>query len=170
MPKRPAAIDPTHVRIRRARRDDLAALVELENGVFSSDRMSERQLRHHLANPLAEILVAAHDGAVRRRGRPVLSAATSHRTALLDRHRARARGIGLGEALLAAAERAARARGSTALRLEVRKDNAAAQSLYERRGYRRFGAKAAYYEDGHDAFRYEKALVRSVGRGVQRRG
>ncbi len=170
MPKRPAAIDPTHVRIRRARRGDLAALVELENGAFSSDRMSVRQLRHHLGNPLAEILVAAHGGAIL--GAAVLFFRRQHRIARLYSVAiaARARGIGLGAALLAAAERAAKKRGSTALRLEVRKDNAAAQSLYERRGYHRFGAKRAYYEDGHDALRYERALVHSAGHAVRYRG
>ena len=170
MPKRPAAIDPTHVRIRRARRNDLAALVELEQGVFSSDRMSARQLRHHLANPLADILVAAHDGAVL--GAAVVFFRRQHRIARLYSVAiaARARGMGLGAALLAAAERAAKARRSTALRLEVRKDNAAAQSLYERRGYQRFGAKAAYYEDGHDALCYEKSLVPSARGAARGRG
>ena len=59
-----------------------------------------------------------------------------------------ARGTGIGEALLAAAERHARTRGAIAMRLEVRADNAAAQRLYERRGYRRFGIRRRYYEDG----------------------
>ena len=30
--------------------------------------------------------------------------------------------------------------------------------LYERRGYRRFAARRGYYEDGGDAWRYEKEL------------
>jgi [ribosomal protein S18]-alanine N-acetyltransferase len=40
----------------------------------------------------------------------------------------------------------------------VRQDNAAAIRLYERRGYRRIGAYAAFYEDGADAWRYQKDL------------
>ena len=50
--------------------------------------------------------------------------------------------------------------GRDLMRLEVRKDNKAARTLYERHGYRRFGAKKHYYEDGHDAERYEKTLAR----------
>jgi [ribosomal protein S18]-alanine N-acetyltransferase len=41
----------------------------------------------------------------------------------------------------------------------VRTDNPAAQSLYARRGYRRFGRREGYYEDGAAALRYEKALA-----------
>ena len=44
------------------------------------------------------------------------------------------------------------------MRLEVRTDNAAAIALYEGRGYRRLAGIASYYEDGGDAWRYEKAL------------
>jgi ribosomal-protein-alanine N-acetyltransferase len=158
VPPRPAAIELKDVRIRRAKRHDLDALVDLENGVFSSDRMSGRQLRHHLDNPLAEILVAIHKGALL--GAAVLFFRRQHRIARLYSVAIAdgARGMGLGASLLAAAERAAKARGSSTLRLEVRKDNAAAQSLYARRGYRHFGARTAYYEDGHDALRYEKDL------------
>ena len=34
-------------------------------------------------------------------------------------------------------------------------------TLYERAGYRRIGRYAGYYEDGADAWRYEKSLVGS---------
>ena len=147
------------IRIRRARSADLAALVALENRVFATDRLSARQWRHHLANPGAAILVAGH-------GRDLVGAAVvffqaRHRIARLYSIAVarEARGAGVGEALLASAERTARARGSRALRLEVRTDNAAAQRLYERRGYCRFGRKERYYEDGATALRYEKTLV-----------
>lgn len=77
-----------------------------------------------------------------------------------------ARGRGLGEALVHAVERAARARGCQRLRLEVRQDNAGAIRLYERLGYRRFGAHAGFYEDGADAWRYEKDLGRKTDAGA----
>ncbi len=44
-------------------------------------------------------------------------------------------GSGVGKTLLRQAEEAARAQGMTALRLEVSKDNAAAQGLYRRAGF-----------------------------------
>ncbi|HEY6984818.1 MAG TPA: ribosomal protein S18-alanine N-acetyltransferase [Rhodanobacteraceae bacterium] len=165
MPPRSSASDPQAIRIRRARRSDLPALIDLENRAFSSDRMSTRQLRHHLGNPGAEILVAARSREVV--GVAVLFLHPRHRAARLYSIAvsAHARGAGIGEALLAAAERAARAHGKTLIRLEVRADNAAAQRLYEQRGYRRFGSRPVYYEDGHDALRYEKVLTRARAAG-----
>ena len=44
------------------------------------------------------------------------------------------------------------------MRLEVAQKNIGAIALYEKLGYRRFGACARFYEDGADAWRYEKIL------------
>lgn len=157
MPKRPLA--RAQVRIRRARTADLDRLVEMENRIFASDRMSARQWRRHVANPETEVLIAERDGAIA--GAAVVFFHASHRIARLYSIAVapEARGAGIGEKLLAAAERAARSRKRERFRLEVRTDNAAARRLYERRGYRAFGTKAAYYEDGCDAVRYEKPLM-----------
>jgi ribosomal-protein-alanine acetyltransferase len=149
---------PPEVRIRRARTADLPRLVEIEEAVFATDRMSARQWRRHVANPAADVLVAIRGGAIA--GAAVVFFHARHRVARLYSIAVapEARGSGIGEALLAAAERDARARGRNRFRLEVRTGNAAARRLYERRGYRVFGTKAGYYEDGADAVRYEKAL------------
>lgn len=158
MPKRhPARAE--ELRIRRARDADLARLVEIENAVFETDRMSARQWRHHLANPRADVLVAQRAGVLV--GAAVVFSHASHGIARLYSIAVapQARGSGVGQALLAAAERASRARGRARFRLEVRTDNAAARRLYERRGYRAFGTKARFYEDGCDAVRYEKMLA-----------
>ena len=73
-------------------------------------------------------------------------------------HEHRSRGI--GRALLAAAEDAARGRGAASLRLELRKDNHAAARLYEKMGYRGFGTYLDYYADHMDALRMEKPLTK----------
>lgn len=138
---------------------DLGALAELEQAVFAGDRMSLRQFRHHLTAPSSDLIVA-------------ISAAGLHGYALLFRRRGSplarvysiavataARGQGLGDRLLQRLESMARAYGLTELRLEVRKDNAAAIALYERRGYHRFGERLGYYEDGADAWRLRKSLL-----------
>jgi ribosomal protein S18 acetylase RimI-like enzyme len=169
VPSRSIATIPAQVRIRRAREDDHVALVALENSVFSIDRMSARQWRHHLGNSGAEVLVATRDGDIVAAAvlffRPGSRIARLYSIAVS----VRARGVGVGDRLLASAERAARARGCVALRLEVRSDNPAARSLYERRGYVRFGIRKSYYEDGQDALRYEKALTRPRGPALARR-
>jgi ribosomal protein S18 acetylase RimI-like enzyme len=146
------------VRIRRATPGDLEALVALENSSFALDRLSERQLQRHLDSLSAEILVAVRE--YRLAGAAVLFFRRGSDTARLYSIAVAAseRGNGIGEALLLAAERAAAKRGCHRLRLEVRHDNAAARRLYERRGYRHFGSYAGYYQDGHDARRYEKTL------------
>lgn len=147
------------VRVRPATRADLAALVALEQSAFSGDRLSRAQYRRHLASASAQVLLAQDvDGAVLGsalllfRRDSTLARLYSIATAPA------ARGRGIGAMLLAAAEVAARERRCRALRLEVRVDNVAAIGLYERAGYQSIGRYEVYYEDGADAWRYEKAL------------
>jgi ribosomal-protein-alanine acetyltransferase len=150
---------PGAVHLRRATINDLAALVDLENAAFAVERMSARQWRRHLESLSAEIFVAIRERRVI--GACVLFFRRANSVARLYSIAVAAdeRGRGIGETLLVAAEQAARRRGSRVLRLEVRSENTAAQRLYERHGYRRFGMRSAYYEDGQDALRYEKAFA-----------
>lgn len=147
---------PAPIRIRHATPADLPALVALEQCTFATDRLSPRQLRRHLTSLSALVLVAADRGGLLgsallffRRGSDI---ARLYSIAVADA----ARGRGVGAALLRAIERGARARGCTHLRLEVRCDNPVAIALYEKHGYRRFASISGYYEDGADAWRYEK--------------
>jgi ribosomal protein S18 acetylase RimI-like enzyme len=149
---------PKPFRIRRAVAVDLPALIALERRAFATDHLSPRQYRHHLTNPGACVLAAVDAGGLLGKAvvffRKGSDSARLYSIAVDDA----ARGRGIGEALLRAVERAARERGSVRLRLEVRQDNPGAIRLYERLGYRRFGAYAGFYEDGADAWRYEKTL------------
>jgi ribosomal protein S18 acetylase RimI-like enzyme len=146
------------VHIRDADDEDLDGLDALEAHAFASDRIARRSFRRLIEGDSAALRVA-----VRRREfqgyyvvlfRKGSSLARLYSIAVDSRHR----GSGLGARLLTDAEAVARARGKTALRLEVRQDNASAIRLYERRGYARFGRYAGYYADGADALRYEKPL------------
>jgi len=146
------------IRIRRATRADLDALVALEEASFDHDRVSRAQFRRHIVSNSAMVLVAEERGLVlgvallffRHEGRSarLYSIAVNHA----------ARGRGLGAALLDVAEHEARERGCSYVRLEVRTDNAQAISLYEKRGYERCELKPGFYENGMDAWRYEKPL------------
>ncbi len=149
--------------IRDARATDLPGLIELEEGAFATDRLSLRSMRRFLASPRARLRVADGAGAVQgyhlilfRGGSAV---ARLYSLAVARTHR----GAGIGEALLADAEHIAFGRGATALRLEVRTDNARAIHLYSRRRYRRIGTVPQYYADGTDAYRYEKSLAAGDG-------
>lgn len=144
--------------IRPARVDDLDALLALERSAFTTDHLSRRQYRQHLHSSTALVLAAVdRDGLL---GKAVVFYRRASDIARLYSIAvgARARGRGVAKALLAAVEVASRKRGCGRLRLEVRQDNTAAIALYEHFGFRRFGARTGYYEDGADAWRYEKAL------------
>ena len=147
------------VHIRTAHRDDLDALVDLENRSFVTDRVSRAQYRRHLDSPTAIALIAEADG--QRVGSALVFVRRGSRRARLysiaiDHH---ARGMGVGGALFEAAEAAALDRGRDRLYLEVRDDNAVAIRLYESRGYAHVGTLKAFYEDGAPARRYEKTLA-----------
>src|SRR5450432_3789101 len=147
--------------IRRATLADLDALVALERRAFTTDHLSRRQYRRHLLSSTAVVLAAVDGSGLL--GKAVIffrahgDIARLYSIAVCDE----ARGRGLGEAVLAAAEEIARDRRCSRMRLEVRQDNAGAIRLYERRGYQRFAARPRYYEDGADAWRYEKVLERN---------
>jgi [ribosomal protein S18]-alanine N-acetyltransferase len=146
------------LRVRHAAPTDLADLIALENATFSSDRLSPRQWRRHLASARAIILVVP--GQDKLCAAAILFFRTGSRVARLYSLAVslEARGRGLGERLLSACEEETRQRGCSELRLEVRADNRAAQGLYHRRGYLLFGRHTGYYADGEDALRYQKSL------------
>lgn len=152
------------VTIRPARLDDLDALVALERATFVRDRAERRAVRHAIRSPSMSLLAAVAGGPG---GEILVGAATLERRrnsrvarlSSLAVAPSRA-GSGLGGLILDAAEAEARAHGCVRLRLEVRADNGPAIRLYERRGYRRFAVAPDYYEDGMEAWRYEKAVTR----------
>ena len=158
----PAAHAPAQdagVRVRRGENNDLDELVMLEDRTFDSDRLSRAQYRRHLDSESAQILVASasHNhflGAAVLFFRKHSAVARVYSLATQPE----ARGKGVGTALLAAADHAARRRGCRALRLEVQTGNAGAIRLYEGLGYVRIGRYAHYYQNGMDAWRYEKVL------------
>ncbi|HXS73250.1 MAG TPA: GNAT family N-acetyltransferase [Rhodanobacteraceae bacterium] len=149
---------PAHAHIRRAIASDLDPLVALEQASFDHDQVSRAQFRRHIASGSAVVLVAEEKGnalgAVLLFFRRGAKRARLYSIAIAGA----ARGRGLGAMLLAAAEREARARGCAAMRLEVRTDNVSAIALYEKRGYVRRKREPGFYENGMDAWRYEKLL------------
>lgn len=137
---------------RLVRASDVDRLVEIERSAFSGDRLSRRALRWLSASPSAAMIVAECTGSVV--GYAVALFRSASRVARLysiasDRP-------GIGRALLQAVEAAAINRGRTAMRLEVRADNSRAIGLYEKAGYRRFGERPGYYDDGMSALRMQK--------------
>jgi ribosomal protein S18 acetylase RimI-like enzyme len=148
------------VATRRATPDDVKPIEALETRAFASDRLSARSLRDYLKSPAATVLVAEDDagrlaGYAIVRFRRATSVARLYSIAVAED----ARGRGVGEQLLTAAEDEARRRGDLFMRLEVRADNASAIALYERLGYKAFGRHMDYYEDHAEAIRLEKRII-----------
>jgi [ribosomal protein S18]-alanine N-acetyltransferase len=137
---------------------DASALFALEQRCFRSDRMSLRQLKHHILSNTAAVLVAKN--AHKTLGSAVLFFRQHLRQARLYSLAVdpSARGQGLGEKLLLAA--IAKARGHAhSLRLEVRIDNLTALSLYQKHGFVVIAQLAHYYQDGSAALRMVLALT-----------
>ena len=160
MPSRGAHAARPQLRVRKAERGDLDALMELEHRVFATDRLSRRSLRRFLQSPTAAVWVAQEEPDGRLAGtaivlfRPRSSTARLYSIAVAPHMGGR----GLGALLLAAAEEAALERDCRAIRLEVHETNHAAISRYRKSGYREFGRHVCYYEDGGDALRFEKPI------------
>ena len=162
------------ITVRRARADDLAALVAMEQAAFTVDHLSRRSFRRFLVAPSATFLVAEEGGKLagyalvlypprsklagttkrRSRQRPRSKLARLYSIAVAPHSGQR----GVGPLLLAAAEEAARRRRRRAMRLEVHEHNTRAIARYEKSGYRLFGRHRDYYDDHGDALRFEKPL------------
>lgn len=130
---------------------DLERLVELE-ARFPGDRLSRRALRHHLRNPNARLIVGHAAGRVVGYAL-LLRTSRSPWWRLYSLVRAVEAPPGTGLALVEAAAEAARRKGARGIRLEVRADNRRAIRLYEKSGFRLFGSRPDYYEDGATALR-----------------
>lgn len=149
---------PRSVEIRQALEQDVAALVELENASFSSDRLSPRRLKYWVQANNRIFLVAERDG--RLLGYCLILLLRGTRLARLYSiaTAAEARGLGIGRRLLSSGEEQASDRGRLYMRLEVAQNNAPAIQLYKSMGYSVFGAYHDYYEDHQDALRMHKRI------------
>lgn len=159
-----AAPEPTtDIRVRPGELADVEALLDLENQVFSTDRITRRGLRRFLASPTASLLVAEHDARLAGYAlvlfRPNSSVARLYSVAV----RPQLEGRGVGSALIAACEETAHQRSCTHLRLEVNETNSRAIARYRKSGYELFGRHLDYYDDHANALRFEKRLAPAPG-------
>ena len=146
------------VLIRRVGLNRTDELLALEEACFTSDRSKRRNLRHLLQSPTAYCLGAYHRGELV--GSMVTLFKSNSRSARIHSLAVSAgvRGRGIGRRMMARAEREARMRGCTRMRLEVRMDNLPAIRLYERLGFVDTAVISGYYDDGAHAFVMLKEL------------
>lgn len=130
-------------RIRFAREEDLAAVLELERASFSVPWKEEtfRGLLRRRTD--SDLLVAEAEGAVVGYAAcwTVLDQAELGNVAVSPS----TRGRGIGGALVDAVVERVRRRGAAECYLEVRESNLQAQAVYERRGFAVVGRRRRYY-------------------------
>ena len=142
------------MRVRRARRDDLEAIRELEASTFPDPW--PYNIFHFLYDRDPALFLVAEEG-----GRVVGYTIGEIREALGSRFSPRAlvghvmniaveerlRGKGVGTALMDEVEGSLRKRGARHVTLEVRESNETARAFYAQRGYHSIGREKAYYVD-----------------------
>ncbi len=145
-------------KFRIATKDDLNALVALENACFKTDQLSVRSFKRWIQSEHAILIVMEVNTIMVAYG-----LVWCHRGTRLARLYSLAvdpsmRGKGLAGELLKELEVQAVKKGRLYMRLEVSKSNLRAISLYEQAGYRVFGEYSDYYDDHMDALRMQKKI------------
>jgi [ribosomal protein S18]-alanine N-acetyltransferase len=144
--------------VRPSRPADLDQLSDLENKVFSTDRMSRRSLKRLLASPSAAVLVAEDRGQFAGTAVVLFRAGSAIARLYSLAVDPRLTGRGIGSALMTAVEKAARSRKCRFVRLEVHEKNQGAIVCYRKAGYEQFDRYDEYYEDKGHALRFEKRI------------
>ena len=149
--------------VRAMSKGDLTAVHEIECLSFRSP-WSKMALRSELSNSVAHYLVLEEEGRVLGYCGMWVMLDEAHVTNLAV-HPA-ARGKGSGRLLLRHCMEKAAALGATAMTLEVRESNRAAQQLYAGFGFERQGCRKGYYQDtGEDAWLFWN---RDIGKTINK--
>ncbi|MFI0405249.1 ribosomal protein S18-alanine N-acetyltransferase [Actinomadura sp. 3N508] len=126
---------------------DVPTIHALEQSLFPEDAWSEEMIAGELADqPRTRHYVVAEAPGGEIVGYAGLAAAGGQADVQTIGVRADQRGSGVGAALLTELLDEAARRGSEAVFLEVRADNAAARRLYERFGFDEVGIRKRYYQ------------------------
>ena len=151
--------DIPRTRLRDMRREDLAAVLDIERRSFALP-WSRAFFEKELATAFARLVVAEEDAAA---GQWVVGYTCRWRVTdevhLLNVavHPER-RGLGHGRMLVGAVVEEARLAGARAIFLEVRAGNVVARRLYRQLGFRDLGVRRGYYGPGQDAIVMELRL------------
>lgn len=145
-------------KIRPAKKEDLDALLNLENICFKEETFHKRQLRYLLLKAKSIVLVAA----VRREiiGSMIILLRNhifSARIYSLNVHPAHRR-AGMASLLMDTAQKLLKERGFKRITLEVGINNRAARNLYKSKGFISDKTLYNYYKNGDDALHLVRKL------------
>ena len=139
-------------KIRPAKKEDLDALLELENITFKEETFHKNQLKYLLLKAKSLVLVASIEnrivGSVIILLRDNISNARIYSLNVHPEYRRR----GLGSLLMETSLRLLKERGFKKITLEVGVNNKAAQDLYISKGFVMDKLLRKYYKNGGDAF------------------
>ncbi|MGP3932548.1 ribosomal protein S18-alanine N-acetyltransferase [Nonomuraea sp. KM88] len=137
---------------------DLPAVMAIEQATFPLDAWSEGMMRGELADMprTRHYVVALVDSAIVAYAGLAAAAdqADVQTIAVLEKHQ----GTGIGSAMLTELLAEAQRRGAREIFLEVRADNARAQTVYRHFGFEEIGTRRRYYDDGTDAIMMRRKL------------
>lgn len=144
--------------IRIARKDELDALLGLEEICFKEETFHKNQLKYLLFNAKSIVLVAALDGEVVGSMIILLRKHVYHaRIYSLNVHPHRRR-AGIGGLLMDTALKLLKEKGFRNVSLEVGVNNKAAQNLYMSKGFLSDKILYKYYKNGDDALHLVRKL------------
>ncbi len=150
-------------------KDDIAAIIEIENENFGPDAFKRSQFIYALKNEKAIFIKAVRCGGglgcanktagyalgfIKKTGRPGaqrLSARLYSIAVATD-----SQGISIGKKLLTEFERGVENKNCANIYLEVKTGNTAAIKLYESYGYKKIGIISDYYHDLSSAYKFVK--------------
>lgn len=138
---------------------DISRLVNLENQIFVSDRISARQFRYLITKGNC-ILIKAEEGSTLLGYIALLQRKTSRKLRIYSIgvvHTARKQGV--ASQLISRADKLARDLHCNMLTLEVCDTNISAIRLYMSVGFKAHNLKNNYYEDGSAALQLYKNIV-----------
>lgn len=138
-------------RIRPARLDDAAAIIDLEGRAFASASWGASAVADGLTAPHVSTLIAFPETDRAAAGFVFWRSLGEEAEILSIGVAPRLRRKGCARAMMAEVIRAARDDGVRKLFLEVDVANAAAAILYESLGFERIGRRKRYYRNGGDA-------------------
>ena len=144
-----AAIAPPKV-ITTADLDDLRELVELENKVFTYDRILQQEFADLIKDDNADVIITREAGIISGYGIMKYDRFAYLYSLVSIAH--------TGEQILKYLEALAENRRKTRVYLEVKTDNLAAIRLYKKSGYVLHNKIEGFYEDKSTALRFCKVL------------
>ena len=158
--------------ISKLTKDDIAAIIEIENENFGPDAFKRSQFIYALKNEKAIFIKAVRSGGgrdganktaghalgfIKKTGRPGaqhLSARLYSIAVATD-----SQGISIGKKMLAEFERDVENKNCANIYLEVKTGNTAAIKLYESYGYQKIGLIKNYYHDLSSAYKFVKRYM-----------